>query len=387
LRVKVAWITPGFSSDERDWCIPALLDLARVLAARFELHVFALRYPYRVDRYTVHGATVHAIGGGHGRRWTAPGVWRGLIDAVTREHRRGRFDVLHAFWLWEPGVIAAWLKSRLHARTVISIAGGELIDLPQIAYGYAGRRVYRFMMRWALRRADVVTAGSRGLLEILNRWAGNGRRETPRRMFAPLGVDMQMFHRRQELPGVEPLRAGRHPEMSTMVSVGSLQRVKGQADLIRAFRLVVDRHTDAHLKIVGDGPLRAELESLADELGVGDRVEFAGEVRREELPAIYREATLFVQSSLHEAQGMALLEAAACGLPIVGTGVGTLADLAPDAALATPVGDPIRLAQAILSLLESAAHRRRLGDAAYQRVVQVYALDATADRFAANYES
>lgn len=381
--MKIAWIVPGFSSDEQDWCIPALLDLARVMASRFELHVFALRYPYRVDRYHVYGATVHAIGGGHRGRWSAPWVWRGMIDAVMREHRRAPIDVLHAFWLWEPGVIAAWLQRRLHVRTVMSLAGGELINLPQIGYGYAGWRLYRYLMHWALRHADVVTAGSHGLIETLR----GRRQETPRKemarvLFAPLGVDLAMFYRRQEVP-----RTDRRQETPrTVVNVGSLQAVKGQADLIQAFRWVVDRNADARLKIVGDGPLRAELETLSRELGLSDRVEFAGEVRRELLPAIYREATLFVQSSLHEAQGLALLEAAACGAAIVGTSVGALVDLAPEAALATPVSDPIRLAQAILTLFDHADDRRRLSDNAHKRIVQEYALDVTADRFAALYE-
>ncbi len=366
--MRIAWIVPGFSNDERDWCIPALLDLARVMAARHDLHIFALRYPYRRDRYAVFRATVHPIGGAHGGRWTLPGVWRAMSSAVTREHRRTRFDVLHAFWVYEPGVIAAWLKRSLGVRTIVHLAGGELIDLPGIAYGYGGRRVLMRAMRWALRQADVVTAGS---MRYLDEARSAANLDDERLAFAPLGVDLETFS-----------PEGRHLEMTpTVINVGSLQPVKGQADLIRAFRFVADRAPNARLAIVGDGPLRARLERLARELDLTGRLHFAGDLRHERLPDVYRQATVFVQASLHEAQGMAVLEAAACGVPIVGTPVGALADLAPDAAVTSPPGDPLRLAQAILSVLDDPARGRELGQAARARVEQMYGLEVAVERF------
>ncbi|HJW84138.1 MAG TPA: glycosyltransferase family 4 protein [Anaerolineae bacterium] len=367
--MRIAWLVPGFSGDERDWCLPALLDLARALAARHDLHVFALQYPYRRDRYTVFGATVHAIGGRNRGRWHVPAVWRAALSQIAREHRRSRFDALHAFWAWEPGVIAGWLKQSIGVRTVISLAGGELIDLPEIGYGLGGRRGLLRVMRWALRRADVVTAGSAGLL-------ARGRRlGLPAAQFAPLGVDVEMFSpeaRQRETP-------------PTIINVGSLEPVKGQADLLSAFRFVVDREPKARLVIAGNGSLKGELESFTRELGLAERVSFVGDVRHEELPALYHAAGVCVQASWHEAQGMAVLEAAACGLAIVGTPVGALADLAPEAAVTSPPGDPLRLAQALLSVLDDPARRKALGQAARRRVEDVYRLALAAERFETLY--
>lgn len=392
--VKIAWIVPGFSSDERDWCIPALLNLARVMAARHELHVFALRYPYRRDRYPVFGAQVHAIGGAHRGRWTLPGIWLSAMREVTREHERAPFDVLHAFWLYEPGVIATWLKPRLDTRVIVSLAGGELIDLSEIAYGLRGRRALVPLMRGAMRRANVVTAGSNTLLDWARTFArraaqppdGTRRGAPPARstghdearfVLAPLGVDVEMFSPASRRPQTPP----------TVVNTGSLQPVKGQADLIRAFRFVADRKPGVRLAIAGAGALKAELEALTAELNVADSVQFLGDVRHERLADVYREATLFVQASRHEAQGMAVLEAAACGLPIAGTAVGVLADLTPDAAVASPPGDPIRLAQVILSVLDDPQRLRALGEAARARVLKEYSLEAAAGRFEALYRS
>ena len=104
--LRVVWIVPGFSSSKEDWCIPALLDLARAVAQRCELRIIAMRYPYRRDRYGIAGATVYSIGGAHrGRRYT-PGIWRDTARAV----KDIPCDLLHAFWAYEPGLVAAWFS-------------------------------------------------------------------------------------------------------------------------------------------------------------------------------------------------------------------------------------------------------------------------------------
>lgn len=370
--MKIGLIVPGFSSDENDWCIPALLDLARTLAARHELHVVALHYPFRRDHYSVVGARVHAIGGANRRGWRLPGVLKAAANEIVLEHRRGRFDALHAFWVYEPGLIAVWLKRRLGVRVIVSVAGGELVDLPDIEYGLARRRWLLSLVRWTLRRADVATAGSKSLLNHVRRSVcGVGDRA----VYAPLGVNTDLF----TPPAL-------HAEAPLVVmTVGSLQPVKAHADLIRAFRIVADLEPKARLKIVGEGVSRPALESLVAQLSLQDRVKLVGEIRHDRLPDMLGRASLYVQTSQHEAQGMAVLEAAACGLPIAGTPVGALSDLAPDAAIVTPPGDPNRLARTILKVLSDPLRRHSLGNAARACAEKTYSLEASAGRFESLY--
>ena len=71
--MRIALITPGFSASASDWCIPVLLDHVRELAREHEVHIFALRYPHRRERYEVYGATVHPSSGPRARpRASAP---------------------------------------------------------------------------------------------------------------------------------------------------------------------------------------------------------------------------------------------------------------------------------------------------------------------------
>jgi len=93
-----------------------------------------------------------------------------------------------------------------------------------------------------------------------------------------------------------------------------------------------------------------------------------------------------VQSSLHEAQGMAVLEAAACGVPCAGTATGALCDLAPEAARTT-APDAHALAQAIVELAVDKAQRRELGRAARAKVESCYNIDACVQRFVLCYQN
>lgn len=374
--MRVVWIVPGFSSDEHDWCIPALRDLAREIALRCELHIVALHYPFRREVYRVFGATVHSQGGSNRGGVHTPALWCEAIRTINSL----RPDVLHAFWAYEPGVIAAWHARRIP--TIIHLAGGELIDLPHLHYGLRGKLRTRWLMRWALQRARIVTAGSRYLIDLAEKFVVD--REI---VFAPLGVDGAMFLPHPPAPSPEMKRHISGEGEIVLLNVGSLEPIKDQAMLLRAFKRVVESVPQARLIIAGQGSLEGELRSLSQHLGLADRTDFVGEIPHDELPELYRRVALFVQASRHEAQGMAVLEAAACGVPLVGTAVGAIADLSPDAAVATPVGDESSLAQAIISLLRDPARRDRLSRAARDVIAREYALTRAVDRAMMMYES
>jgi hypothetical protein len=100
--MRIALITPGFSASASDWCIPVLLDHVRELAREHEVHVFALRYPHRRERYEVYGATVHPCGGADARGLDRGPLLARAYRAIRAEARRRPFDLYHAFWADEP---------------------------------------------------------------------------------------------------------------------------------------------------------------------------------------------------------------------------------------------------------------------------------------------
>jgi glycosyltransferase involved in cell wall biosynthesis len=134
-----------------------------------------------------------------------------------------------------------------------------------------------------------------------------------------------------------------------LVQVASLSRVKNQRLLLDALAIAA-ADVEVHLDLVGEDTLGGELQRHAEQIGVANRVTFHGFVPQEGLRPILANADAYVQTSLHEAAGVAVLEAAAQRLPVIGTRVGYVADWAPDCALAIESPDPAVLAAAIVAL-------------------------------------
>ncbi|MBL8749050.1 MAG: glycosyltransferase [Planctomycetes bacterium] len=189
----------------------------------------------------------------------------------------------------------------------------------------------------------------------------------------PNGVDLARF--RPEAP----------PLLGTLLgSVGGLRAEKDHANLLRA---VARLEPSVRVALVGGGPLADELRRLAAELGLGERVEFAGPVA--DPASLYARFTTFVLSSRTEQMPIAMLEAMACGLPVVATDVGDVRAILPIEAneCIVPPADPAALASALQRVLADASLRRRLGAANRARVEQQYEAAACFERFLRVYES
>lgn len=157
--------------------------------------------------------------------------------------------------------------------------------------------------------------------------------------------------------------------------LAALRPEKDHETFLRAAALVAGRNPRARFMIVGDGPARGALESLADELGIADLVVFTG--ARNDVPAVLASMDVFVLSSFTiECFPMALLEAMASSLPAVCTGVGGVGELLHDGVTGylVPPRDPAALAERLSTLLESEQQRRQFGEAARARVEAEFTL-------------
>jgi glycosyltransferase involved in cell wall biosynthesis len=365
--LKIAVVIPGFSTDLRDNCIPALRDLVQRLSAHCEVHVFAIRYPYRRGRYRLAGAHVHALGGAQRGGSSRLLLMSSAIRAIAREHRWRRFDVIHGMWADEPGLIAVRAARQLGVPAVVSVMGGEFVGLRDIAYGAQLSRFGRYAIRRAIAAAAWRTAGSQYASAHL-------RAHIPepgdRCSVVPLGVDLGIFRPNGLADSGD----------AAILHVASLTAVKDQQTLLRAFAIVSAARTDVELRIVGDGPLHRDLENSVASLGLSGRVVFAGERPRDELPMWYRAAAVCALSSRHESQSVVALEAAACGVPVVGTAVGILPEM--DSACATvTIGDHAALADRLLTVLDDSGLHRRMAHCARMQAERLYSIDRSAESF------
>lgn len=153
------------------------------------------------------------------------------------------------------------------------------------------------------------------------------------------------------------------------LAAGRLQPVKDFPTMLRAFALVCESRPDSLLLIAGDGILRPELQQLAEDLKVAEKVRFLG--RRKDVPALMNAADGFLLTSLFEGLPLVLLEAAACKLPAVATNTGGNAEALIDGrtGFLAAVGNPASIAASMLSLCQMPQpDLQRMRDAAREHV-------------------
>lgn len=170
-----------------------------------------------------------------------------------------------------------------------------------------------------------------------------------------------------------------------LAAVGRLVPKKGMDVLLRALARLSGEGVEPGLRIAGDGSEMEALTRLAQSLGIGARVQFAG--FRADVPAFLAGASLFVLPSLDEPFGIAVIEAMACGIPIVATATpGPRAILRDDEAWLVPPGDEPALAAAIRTALRSPAERRARAERALGHFRSEFAEAAVVPKLVALYE-
>jgi glycosyltransferase involved in cell wall biosynthesis len=361
--MKIALVVPGGVDRSGEYrVIPALLALIRRLASAHDVHVFALSQEPTPGTWTLEGAHVHNIGA----RPTRPRA----VRAILREHRVAPFQVIQSMWAGTSGSVAITAARLLRLPSLVHVTGVELVALRDIGCG--GRLTWRGRLREAmvLRGASLVTVPSAPMVQAV---AALGRTAVR----VPLGVDLDTW------PSRPPRRRGATAP-ARLIHVASLNLVKDQETLLRAMAVLASHGIDFRLDVVGEDTLGGKLQRLSQELGLEGRVHFFGFRTQRELYPLVAAADLLVVSSRHEAGPFAVLEAAAVGVPTVGTRVGHIAEWASSAAVAVDIGDSHELAAAIRLILNDEELRLRIARQAWQRALAEDA-DYTASRFQALY--
>jgi len=184
---------------------------------------------------------------------------------------------------------------------------------------------------------------------------------------------------------------GRHGiprQRKLLLFVARFIESKGLREVLQAMARVVRDH-DVHAALVGDGPVRAEMEGLARALGLEGRTTFTGYIPEDDTVAAYRAADMLVFPTYHqEGMPMVIFHSLACGLPVVTTRIRAAADwlAGPEQGVFVPPRDPAALAEAIKGLLDDPERARRIGDNG-RRVAERFDRRAVAGEFQAIYES
>lgn len=299
------------------------------------------------------------------------GPWlRGRFDlravlTLLRAGRRQPVDLVYTHHGVNELLLARLSRLALRTRSVAAVHA-----TPDVAHGAHFSRA----QRWLLRTSDVVVAVAPSQRELL---VQHERLDPRRTVVIANGVDHTRFR---------PASEARNDV--SIGSVGSLLPEKGHALLLEAMPLLLNKHPDAHLTIVGSGPCEPKLAAQARLLGISERVALLGAQRNVE--SLLPRFNVFALPSLpgRETLSVAALEAMSCGVPVVVSQVGSMRDLVHDGneGYLVPPGDGTTLAKRIADVLDSPTHAREMGLAGRRRVETDFRLDAMVEHYCSLFD-
>ena len=304
------------------------------------------------------------------------GYWRAW-QAVSQVAREYRIDRLHCGRMLPEGWIA-WLLKKSRGTPYLCYVHGE-----EASYGALSREL-GWMMRRVLRGADLLIANSHNTARILReQWQVP---DAKLRVLHP-GVDTRQF-----TPAPRDREMRRRlgwDDRPVILTVGRLQTRKGHDMMLRALPAIAAQLPEVLYAIVGEGEERARLQTLIDELRLERHARLLGELQNEALTQAYQQCDLFVLPNRDiqgdiEGFGMVLLEAQACGRPVVAGDSGGTAETMQVGVtgLLLDCETPVELEQAIPTLLKDASRCRTMGEAGRQWVESRFAWPPLAEQAA-----
>jgi glycosyltransferase involved in cell wall biosynthesis len=332
------------------------------------------------------------LAGSHSVRWANHFCQRGYeVHVFTVGAGQGLFEGIHVYDLGKglPLKLDFFREARRVQKLVASIRPsivhahyasgygtlGRLVGFHPYIVSVWGSDIYEFPRRsplhsWLLRRnlaaADYLCSTSRALAREAQKYTSKPI------LITPFGVDC----------GVFSPRFREETKEFVIGTVRSLEESYGIDCLLKAFKLLMDRHPDwaSKLVIVGGGSLEREYKQLARGLDLGERVYFVGKVPHSRVPDYLKSFSVFAALSNYESFGVAILEASSCRIPVVVSKVGGLTEVVVDGktGLVVPPNDEVAAADCFEKLFLSPSLRESLGRAGRQRVMERYEWNQTA---------
>ncbi|MBK1835136.1 glycosyltransferase family 4 protein [Roseibacillus ishigakijimensis] len=383
-RPRVAVVTSTYARSQDDHQVPWMREMTRRTAPGLpDLEIFAAGF---------RGLKSHQIDGIPVRRFRyAPARWEALThdEGAPSKSRSlsyklltipyllcgmlsifywcivNRTTVLHVHWPFPHGLWALLPKWFLGIKVVSMCHGAEL------ALARKSKPI-RWALTFFLKQSDAIRANSSHTAAEIKRLTGLDAE------IIPYGATIQ------ETPA-PPAATTAEEKVPLLLFCGRLIQRKGIDVLLHALPQVLAKR-EVRLVITGEGDRKAEWQALSTELGLDDKVEFAGFVSNERLGSLYQECDLYVHPAIHDDQGdteglgVVLIEALACRKPVVASAVGGIVDVIIDGetGLLVPEKDPKALSKAILTVLADQDLSGKLGEQGHDHARRFFDWDRCA---------
>lgn len=331
-----------------------------------KVYRFPYFYPLKYQRLCYNGGMLPNFKKSHLAKVELPLLIIANIYYVFKIIKKEKIDLIHAHWIIPSGFVCNIVKSILRKPLIVSVHGSDIVLIRKPYFRHIGRHI--------LRAIDICTVNSTAtrdlLLDVL--------RSNKEPKIIPMGVDINLFKPFSRHP------YGNNSEKSPVIlTVGRLDKNKGFNYIIDAMPKLIRKFPGTKLVIAGDGPEKDNLLTQIKSLHLEQNVCLVGAVRNKDLPKFYNTADLFVLPSLKEGLGVVLLEAMACGTPVIGSNVGGITDIIKDNenGLLTKPKDPTDIANKITQLLSNEKLRRKLSENGLKTVKERFSWNFVTNEF------
>lgn len=296
------------------------------------------------------------------------GLWHSFWQV-----REFKPEVVHIFFGIPDGPIGWFLKRAYGLPYIISLRGADVPsdEVKRFAKHY---KVLRPFIRWLWHDADSLVAVSNGLRTYAQETAPDLPIEV-----IPNAIELSVFI---------PPRHRNHEGPVRLLFVGRFNAFKNVENLLEAAARLKQQGIDNfELQLVGDGSRRSNLERLTVENGLTKQVQFLGWVDRQAIVEVYRQADLFVTATTWEGMPNTVLEAMACGLPIVATRASGLSELVQEGVngYLVKTNDPATLADRLTQLIDNPYERQRMGKESRKIAEREFAWEYIAEQYVQIY--
>jgi len=297
--------------------------------------------------------------------------------SVNKTIKRKKIDIIHAHWSFPQGLIGLACKYIHNIPYIVTIHGSDIYGL--------NFPILSKLNRLILRHAAACTVNSEETARATKRLS-----RLKNVQIVPMGVDTGLFNKKNTKRFSSNDRIGE----KTILFVGRLIDLKGVNYLLKAMPKVLSMFPATKLLIVGKGPERIRLEKIAADLGIEKSVLFIGEIPHNELVGYYAKADVFVLPSCMnyagetEGLGVVLLEAMACGVPVVGSNTGGIPHVIKDGitGVLSNQKDSMSIANKITDLLGNSKLREKVKSNAKDLINKEYSWDIISSKFLSIYK-
>lgn len=277
------------------------------------------------------------------------------IKKIIKEFRP---DIVHAHYASSYGLLG--VLSGFHP-FVISVWGSDIYIFPKKTF------IHKIILKYNLKKADKILSTSFAMAKETSKYTNKNID------VIPFGVDLDVFKSKKVL---DSYYAPFNSEDIIIGTVKSLEKIYGVEYLIKAFKIVLDKHKNLPLKllIVGGGSLKKSLISLTKELKIDDKVKFVGKIPYYDVCIYHNIIDISVFLSLSESFGVAVVEASACEKPVVVSNVGGLPEVVDNGltGFVVPVKSEKKAAEAIEKLILNRDLRVKMGKNGRKKVKELY---------------